>query len=164
MIRPKFSLERVDLKVDRMIRRTEKANVRALFRISAFIATTAKRSMRKRKKASPPGTPPSAHEGDRFGRGFLLRELMQFEVERKNLSAVIGPKKIRSKTLGKVRARKPVPNLHEFGGALRYEDDQGRGKRAVYPARPYMAPALEKARANDKLRGAWGDILGKASR
>lgn len=161
MIKPAFKLERVEIRAKKMLKEADRANVRALFKISAFTARTARRSMRKRKRASAPGQPPSAHSGDRYGRGELLRQLMEFSVDRKRLTAVIGPRKIRSKTLGKVRARKPVPNLHEFGGSLRVDGDKpGQTRRAIYPARPYMAPALDKARESDKLRDAWRDSFG----
>lgn len=163
MIRPTFKLDRVTVKAERVIAQAERANARPLFKIAGFIRNTAKRSMRKRKGPSAPGTPPSAHDGDRYGRGFLLRTLMSFDVDRKNLTTTVGPKRLRSKTLGKVRARKPVPNLHEFGGVLRVEGKKpgATPERVKFPARPYMAPALEKARQSDRLRSAWSDILGK---
>lgn len=148
----------------RMQDRAERASVRALFRISAFTRTTAKRSMRKvseRAKPSRPGKPPRARPGDRYGRGYLLRELMEFDVNRKELSAVIGPRKFgRQRVLGAKR-RFTVPQLHEFGQTFRIRRDDGSTKRVRYEPRPFMEPALEKARQSSRLDSAWKDVFNR---
>lgn len=149
----------------------------ALARFGAYVRRTAQTSMRYRKSASPPGTPPSAHKSKRLaalkkaGRsrnnGALLRELLLFAYDAGRKSAVVGP-------LGfKARGGTPVPALHEYGGSrtgakgdsIPVKNPAGRdprtgrfysrgvhwvdvtGKTIRYPARPYMRPALEKTKA-----------------
>lgn len=41
----------------------DKATLRVLSKFGAFVRRRAKSSIRKRKKASPPGQPPSSHSG-----------------------------------------------------------------------------------------------------
>jgi hypothetical protein len=140
----------------------EKGTVRALSKFGAFVRRAAQTSMRYRKKASPPGQPPSAHKDKRraalkkLGRaknnGALLRELLFFAYDPRTRSVVVGPLGFKSK--GGVS----VPALHEFGGTrTAYPSEKfvaGRGKKARvvsvggktlrYPKRPFMAPALDK--------------------
>lgn len=96
----------------------------ALSRMGAFVRTRAKSSIRKRKKGSAPGSPPSSHTGQ-------LRKLVFFAYDPAARSAVVGPLK-----WGKGEA----PAVLERGG----RDSEGR----VYRPRPYMAPALEAERPN----------------
>ena len=148
-----------------------KAKIKALSKYGAVVRRTTQTSMRYRKKASQPGTPPSAHKSKRMaalkklGRtkynGALLREMLFFAYEPARGTTVVGP-------LGFKSARgTTVPALHEFGGERTpYKgeriavsgpgrDARGRfvskGERLIvlkgsvkYPARPFMGPALKK--------------------
>ena len=112
---------------------------RALSRAGAFIRQRARTSIRKRKRSSRPGEPPSSHTG-------LLRRFILFGYDRQRDSVVVGP-------LGFKRSR--APNVLEFGGRTVVESGRARRsgrkrkKRTVrIAARPYMRPALEKERSN----------------
>jgi hypothetical protein len=83
----------------------------------------AKRSIRKRKKASAPGTPPST-QTSRLPRSIV------FFVDRKRCYAIIGPS---YDLIG------PAGAVHEYGS------ESFRGEK--YDQRPYMVPALEKVQS-----------------
>lgn len=149
--------------------------VRALTRFGAYLRRVAQTSMRYRKKASPPGQPPSAHKSKRraalkkMGRarhnGALLRELLFYAFDPKTQTVVVGPVGFGTKT-------PTVPELHEFGGTRPAEKGEkmpvknpagrdpktgrffSRGVHLVrltgtvrFPKRPFMAPALQKTKA-----------------
>lgn len=86
---------------------------------AAGISKDAKRSIKTRAGSSPAGSPPYTKRG-------LFRRAIRYEVNRQTQSAVIGF--IASQVGGSAKA-------HEFGGRYKGED---------YPARPTMAPALER--------------------
>lgn len=161
-----------------------RAKKTALARFGGYVRRVAQTSMRYRKSASKPGEPPSAHKSGRLaalkklGRaknnGALLREMLYFAFDPKTQSVVVGP-------LGFKTRGTPVPALHEFGGTRQGEKGEsfpvknpagrdpktGRfysrgvhwvpvaGKKLVYPARPYMRPALDKSipKFAEKFRG-----------
>ena len=138
-----------------------KGKIKALSKYGAVVRRTAQTSMRYRKSASPPGTPPSAHKSKRLaalkklGRtkynGALLREMLYFAYDPRSGTTVVGPLGFKSKN------GVSVPALHEFGGVRQpYPNEKflaGRGKKArvivlkgsvKYPPRPFMAPALKR--------------------
>ena len=109
---------------------TDKATRRALSRVGAYIRTTARRSLRRRKKSSRPGEPPSTHTAGKRNLKFIL-----FAYERSTESVIVGPVRFGTKV--------NVANLQEFGGTRRITRSR-RGKRqARYKPRPFMQPALE---------------------
>ena len=89
----------------KVVDRVRTGEIRAVTRESSYTRKTARRSIRKRKKASAPGTPPSSHIG-------RLKNLIFFAIEqKKQISSVIGP------TLwGNPRSSMPVPHILEYGG------------------------------------------------
>ena len=118
-------------------RAVDRGKRRALSRAGAFIRQRTKTSIRKRKRSSLPGQPPSSHTG-------LLRKFILFGYDRRSDSVVVGP-------VGFRRSR--APRVLEFGGRATIETKRRSGrkkqKRAVrIAARPYMRPALEKERSN----------------
>lgn len=113
-------------------------SVKALSRFGAFVRTRARTSIRKRKKPSEPGQPPSSHVG-------LLKKGILFSYDKARQSVVIGP----------VKLNKPgeAPELLEYGGETTREvtDKATRRKkrvRARYRARPYMRPAFTQELKN----------------
>jgi hypothetical protein len=117
---------------------------RTLSRAGAFIRQRARTSIRKRRRSSRPGEPPSSHTG-------LLRRFILFGYDRQRDSVVVGPVGFR---------RSQAPNDLEFGGRTIVESGRARRsgrkrkKRTVrIAARPYMRPALEKERSN--LPAVW---------
>ena len=113
-----------DAKVLRAIGRAKR---RAMIRGGALVRQIARRSIRKRKKTSAPGRPPSSHAGD-------LRNKIFFGYDPDTASTVIGPVKY---------AAGEAPNLLEFSGTVVRRLKSGRTRRLHYRARPCMAPALK---------------------
>lgn len=104
-----------------------KARARVLSKIGAYVMTTARRSIRKRKAYSRPGQPPSDHSG-------LLKHFIFFRYDQSSDSVVIGPVRF---------GRSDAPRLLEHGGVTNRKR-RGRLTRMRYKARPFMQPALEK--------------------
>ena len=116
---------------------------KVLSRFGAFVRTGAKSSIRKRKKISQPGQPPSSHTG-------LLKRLIFFGYDPSKKSVVIGPTPLGSGTA-------EAPPLLEYGGSARRKDRKGKTVTATYRPRPFMGPALEKEEA--KLPTMWADSV-----
>ena len=110
-------------------RKVKKGNIKSLGRAGATIRLIARRSIRRRKKASAPGKPPHTR-----GKA-LLKKAILFAVERQREKVIIGPD---------FRVVGPAGRAHEFGGRFRGEQ---------IPARPFMGPALTKTK--DKLPKMW---------
>lgn len=148
----------------------ERGNLRALAKAGAFIRTRARSSLRRRKKPSAPGSPPSVHSRDSFA---TLKNIL-FGLEPQRQSVIIGPVGLRGRS--SIAATAPVsgtvPNVLEFGGAVAVSEqeitfhDHGdtvtrwvqanprrrrsgkrdmprRRRRVRVDARPFMGPALE---------------------
>ena len=96
------------------------------------IRLAARRSIKKRKKASPPGEPPHTRRGQ-------LRGAIVYAVEKDEQCVVIGPQ---YQSVG------DVGMAHEFGGRFRGQ---------TYPKRAFMGPALEKVK--DRLPKYWADSV-----
>jgi len=102
-------------------KRAKDATFRNLSHAAAAIRMTARRSLRRRKKPSLPGQPPSSPTG-------RLKAAILYAVDRRRDRAVIGPSR---NLIG------PAGQEHEHGAHIRKER---------FPKRPYMGPALEKLR------------------
>jgi hypothetical protein len=83
-------------------KKVNQATFKSLGQAAGTIRLTAKRSIRKRKKPSNPGSPPSSPTG-------MLRRVLRYEVNRDRGEAVIGP-------VNEIAGR--LWNLHEFGGVV----------------------------------------------
>lgn len=116
---------------------------RVLSKFGAFVRRTARSSIRKRKKTSPPGSPPSSHIG-------LLKKFILFGYEPAKRSVVIGPVRLTQKGRGE------APSLLEYGGSTKVEH-RGKRKRAKVRPRPFMGPAFEKEEL--KLPAMWRDSI-----
>ena len=113
--RPKFDGEKVK-------RRVASGSFKSLNHAAAAIRLTARRSIRRSKKESAPGTPPNTRRG-------LMKRAIVYNLDKMKMVAVIGPAYSIAGKSGKA---------HEFGGMY-------FGRK--YPKRPFMAPALEANRA-----------------
>ena len=108
------------------------ASLRALSKFGAFVRQRAKTSMRSRKGASEPGSPPSKHLG-------LIGDFLFFVVEPEAQNVLIGPAKI----------NKPVPmilEVLEHGGEtliMGRGKDKGKSVPAMIQPRPFMQPAFD---------------------
>jgi len=149
---------------------TDRASRRNLMREGAFIRRAARSSIRKRKRVSRPGEPPSSHAGD-------LKKLIVFSYE--NGTVVVGPRLHNQVSF--TRDMKPVrgtiPQALEEGGDLTVVEEKTpwgwrrrshrsrtragnrpiRKRRIHVAARPYMGPAEQSARRDlDKF---WKDSI-----
>lgn len=102
-------------------KRAKDATFRNLTHAAATLRLTARRSLRRRKRPSAPGQPPSSPTG-------RLRRSILYAVDRPRQRAVIGPSK---ELIG------PAGQEHEHGAHVRKERFQKR---------PFMGPAFERIR------------------
>ncbi len=112
----------------KVVRKVKQANVESLGHAGAVIRLTARRSIRKRKGPSAPGTPPHTRQGQ-------LRRAVVYAVEKREERVVIGPEHA---VVG------PAGMPHEFGGRF-------RGQK--FKRRAFMGPALMKVK--DRLPRKW---------
>lgn len=125
--------------------KTDKAERRVLTRMGAFVRRRMKSSIRKRKRAAAPGSPPSSHIG-------TLKNLIYFVYDPTRKSTVVGPvifhaAKGRWRPLSGTR-----PGVLEFGGVeqavagrrgdLNFGAEQ-KVRTARFEPRPFARPALE---------------------
>lgn len=108
-----------DLRQQRITRAIERANQGWLNSVGYLVAMTAKKSIKRSKKASRPGSPPTTKRG-------ALRRAIRYRVTSDREAVLIGP------TYSKVGE---VGAAHEHGE---------RYKGQVYPERPFMGPALDE--------------------
>lgn len=170
-MRTDFKLQYFDRKIIK--RNWSKINEKPLKRSGLLIRRIARGSIRrggKRKKASRPGTPPRSHK-----QGKTPPFKMIFSVpERFETRVVVGMVGFTSGG----RSRDKAPALAEHGGtaqrrvfvkAGRHRTKRGRlgrtrykpkVKTVRYPARPFMVPALDKAKP--RLPRLWEGSLLKA--
>ena len=99
-----------------MVRReVGKWNAAALSKAGSFIRRRARSSLRRRKKPSAPGTPPSVHSSSAVA---TLKAIL-FAYDRANMSVVVGPIRLNQKHfLGPQLISGTVPSTHEFGGEV----------------------------------------------
>ena len=138
-----FQVKKLFFDRQAVISRVDPATRRVLSRFGAFVRRTAKGSIRKRKRAAPPGSPPSSHTG-------LLKKFIFFGYDPDRRSVVIGPERLNQ------RGRGEAPSLLEYGGQTTLVRG-GKRERATYRARPYMGPAFEKEQP--KLPAMWRDSV-----
>jgi hypothetical protein len=117
----------------------DKATRKVFSRFGAFVRRTARGSIRKRKKTSAPGQPPSSHTG-------LLKRFIFFSFDPSRKSVVIGPMRLTDNNRG------DAPSVLEYGGTATLD----KTKVNIRP-RPYMGPAFDKEKP--KLSALWRDSV-----
>jgi hypothetical protein len=131
----------------KVIDATTKAERKVLSRFGAFVRRSARSSIRKRRKVSSPGQPPSSHTG-------LLRRFIFFAYDPWRKSVVIGPARLNQKV-------GDAPRALEHGGRSRVTAGRRRRRRVVRTvtigARPFMGPAFDKEKP--KLSAMWRDSI-----
>jgi len=134
----------------KVMRSADRATRRVLSRFGAYVRRSAKSSIRKRKRVSAPGQPPSSHTG-------LLKKFIFFAYDPDEKNVVIGPVRL---------SRKPgqAPEALEHGGQTTISRRRWRRGRRVtvtqktrIAARPFMGPAFE--REKPKLPAMWADSI-----
>jgi hypothetical protein len=157
---------------ERVLKDAGAKTVRALSRFGAFVRQRARSSMRKRKRPSAPGQPPSVHAGG-------IKRFLFFSWDPIARSVVIGPIKLNMLTMvGGGYQSGVAPGVLEFGGSVgitEVQESNGkwyradlratrrragkphRVRRATYQARPFMGPALRAEIPN--MPKAWATAL-----
>jgi hypothetical protein len=156
----------------------DKAMIRVLSRFGAYVRTRSRSSLRRRKAASPPGSPPSVHSSSKFT---TLRNIL-FVYDPATRSVVTGPVLLRNRNR---RGGPPATQLQEMGGSVeaagrvvRVKNHVGRDAKGryvsggtalvklngslKYPARPFMRPAFE-AELGGRLRSQLRGMIGRAT-
>lgn len=107
----------------------DRATLGVLSKFGSFVRRRARSLIRKRKKTSDPGKPPSSHVG-------LLRDLIFFSYDASAKSVVIGPT-LSNKPTG-------APKTLEYGGPATIVDRRkGTSHQVLIQPRPFMNPALQ---------------------
>ena len=132
----------------------DRATRSVLSRFGAFVRTAAQSSIRKRKRVSDPGKPPSSHVG-------TLRRLIFFGYEPATKNVVIGPV-----PFGDGKAPELLEQQHVAGTTMRTKIKiKRRGKvqtvAATFKSRPFMGPALEQELP--KLPSMWANSVRSGS-
>ena len=121
----------------------DRATRKVLSRFGAFVRQRARSSIRKRKKPSAPGQPPSSHTG-------LLKAGIYFGYDAQADSVVIGPVALNAKG-------EDVPATLEAGGMATITFGPKIGQQVFIAARPFMGPALEAEAP--QLPDMWKDAV-----
>ena len=130
----------------KVIRAVDRTTRQVLSKFGAFVRTAARSSIRKRKRASAPGQPPSSHTG-------LLKRFIYFGYDPHQQSVVIGPTKINAQG-------QDIPHVLEYGGpsaVVRRRRGKRTSRTVTVAARPFMHPALEKELP--KMPAMWRDSV-----
>lgn len=133
-----FKMNAAFFDTPKVMNKTTAAERRFLSRFGAFVRRRARGSIRKRKKASEPGKPPSAH-------GKKLK-LILFSYDPTKKSVVAGPKKFSN-------TNAPAGLEH---GEKSTTQINGRRRSIRVKPRPFMAPAFahEKPKIPDLLKNS----------
>jgi len=172
-----LSMRMKDFFFDRqaVIERMSRANHKALVTAGAFIRRRARSSLRRRKRISSPGNPPSIHSQDPIA---TLKNIL-FAYDPQQESLVIGPVGLNQRNfIGPQQTSAPVPQILEFGANVAIREwsfDKGktwrrrelrfnprerlryRTRKAKYAPRPFMGPALEAEK--EHIPDAWAGTL-----
>lgn len=142
------------------------AKRRVMSKQGAFVRTAARRLIRRRKKPSAPGQPPSSRTG-------ILKKLILFSYDPTDESVVIGPART-DQPLSGVHGE-TTPQVLEYGGVVLVREvlERGQWRRATarrlrgnrptrvrkvrIARRPYMTRALVSARRD--LAKHWKDSV-----
>jgi hypothetical protein len=123
--------------------KVDTATRKRLSKFGAYVRRTARQSIRKRKRSSSPGQPPSSHTG-------LLKQFIYFGCDENRRSVVIGPVTLARKASG-------IPEVLEYGGKVTTPWGKARGKTVAIEARPFMGPAFDKE--IDKASSLWANSI-----
>ena len=159
----------------KVIKALGRAKRKALSKAGAFVRKRARSSLRRRKKPSAPGSPPSVHSKDNISLKTIL-----FAFDPQAETTVVGPVALNQVNFTLASVTTTVPGLHERGetavireyrhisernssgenvpwrrvnGRRKPRQYSGfkleiRSRTARYPKRPFMGPALEAEAPN----------------
>lgn len=150
-----------------VINRIGQKKARTLNRAGTFLRRAGRKLLgqpSKKTKPRPAGKPPRVHTSDER---VTLRNILYYHSKSRD-SVICGPVKLNQVNLSAIELTSvTVPELHEFGGEVLIQEEQYkndktgewfrrdlrrnlrpwkryRTRRATYPERPFMRPALAK--------------------
>jgi hypothetical protein len=145
----------------------------------AYIRTTARtRVLRRRKKPSQPGSPPSVHSRDNVA---SLKNIL-FAYDKRRSSGVVGPVRLNgNKSAYAIPNGTTVPGLLEGGGSMTVTEESWKSENEWRPARriksrrsqgkkfrkrrvsvkprPFMQVALDREIASGNIVSAWANVV-----
>ena len=140
----------------------------ALRKQAGYVRLVARRSIRRRKRPSRPGEPPSAHTTPGIKTIFFIMD-SRFD------TAVVGPVKLQTNK-SNISYKGTAARILEFGGSYVITEQQmwngdwirprgnlrgdrlTRRRRIKIKKRPYMEPALAVGVKNGKVLDAWSGV------
>lgn len=139
----KMNVDTSQVKWEKILKASARKKKIILYSSGKYAMKTADRMIKKPGKGkgtqvSKPGKPPRYHV--RPG----LKGNMLFEVNEKDSSVRIGPRQFATSPQVQIAAASGA-ELLEFGGKISQTNRRGETKVGFIEARPYMAPAFEKA-------------------
>jgi hypothetical protein len=161
-----------------VIKSVERVEHRTMSRSLAYIRTTARtRVLRRRKKASQPGSPPSVHSRDNVA---TLKNIW-FAYDQRRSSGVVGPLKLNgSRSAYASPNGNTVPGLLEGGGTMTVTEESFKSENKYRPVRssrrtdkrkkyrrriinvrprPFMQLALDREIQNGNVVSAWSNVV-----
>lgn len=147
---------------------------KAISRSLAFVRTRARSLLRRRKKPSLPGKPPSIHS-QQYGLKTIL-----FAYDPRIQGGIVGPVKLNQVNMT-WRGSQPVPSIMEMGGQVKIHETKSfsdgkwyrrdlrrrlrpnqkrRIRSANYAPRPFMTPALEIEAEKGNILSPWANVVG----
>lgn len=112
---------------------------KVLSKFGSYVRQTAKKSIRKRKGTSKPGSPPFSHTG-------TLKKFLFFGYDQNRRSVVIGPVVVPGKSGN-------APSVLEHGGRVTLP----KGNSTNIAPRPFMQPAFTTELS--KVKSLWKDSI-----
>lgn len=157
----------------------DRAEHRAMSKSLAYVRTAARtKVLRRRKKPSQPGSPPSVHSRDSHA---TLRNIL-FAYDKSKSSGVVGPVKLNgNQSANAFPNGTTVPGLLEGGGSMTVTDESWKSQNEWRPARrikgrrsqgkkfrkrrvsvkprPFMQVALDREIKNGNVVSAWSNVV-----
>lgn len=169
-----LKMDAVDLFFDRekVIDRAGRDTARRLSKAGAFVRRRARSKLRRRKRTSAPGEPPSVHSKNRIA---SIKNIL-FALQTDDEAVVIGPVALNQSNLVSSAPGVTIPGLLELGGTATIQEERWigsekwrrrdlrrltsprkeyRSRRARYAARPFMGPSLEEEVAAGTIINLW---------
>jgi len=150
----------------------DKQQRRAISRSLAFVRRRARSLLRRRKRVSAAGSPPSVHSDPGL-------KTILFAYDMRTKGGIVGPVKLNKVSMTWLGSR-PLPYVMELGSQVKIHEiqrsdgkwyrrdfrrktrpNQKRRIRSVkYPPRPFMGPALEMESEAGNILSPWSNVVG----
>ena len=152
----------------------DKQQRRSISRSLAFVRRRARSLLRRRKRVSAVGSPPSVHKDPGL-------KTILFAYDMRTKGGIVGPVKLNQVNMT-ATGSVPVPGIMELGGTVRIQETQSitngewyrrnlkrqnkpgqkrRVRTVKYEKRPFMAPALEMEAEAGNILSPWANVVGR---